>query len=126
MDAAGIAAKIKDDHEEILKLFQRFETSQEEARARIVEEALEKLERHTIFEEDSLYPAIRASADDGKLVDQAIEEHYLASVLARDLRQLEPSDPRYATKFAVLMKLIRGHIQEEEKQMRMVSPIFGP
>jgi hemerythrin superfamily protein len=83
-------------------------------RLTIVDDVLAKLEIHSNLEEHLIYPAIRSVAPDKNLIDDAIEEHHLMSLLARELRTLDLRDDRYKAKFRLLTRIVRQHNNNEE------------
>ena len=109
--------KLKEDHQRVERLFRQFERADMRSRHRIVEQVLAMLERHSNIEEDLVYPAIREAVGDDHLVDKAVEEHHLMSLLARELRQMQPRDEGYAAKFEVLSDVVRRHVEDEEDRM---------
>lgn len=52
-----------------------------------------------------------------ELVLEAIEEHHVADVLLKEIRQLDPSNEQCKAKLMVLKENIEHHVKEEEQQM---------
>jgi hemerythrin superfamily protein len=117
MTSIRVLDKLRSEHHVIEDLFHRFEHADESVRQRIVREVLSKLEFHSNLEEDFIYPAIRNVIRDKEMVDDAIEEHHIMSLLARDLRQMDARDDRYKAKFRVLTRIVRQHYQDEETRL---------
>ncbi|HEU4685507.1 MAG TPA: hemerythrin domain-containing protein [Nitrospira sp.] len=107
---------LRDEHRTLESLFRRFDEVDVGAREDVAEAALLKLEVHSNVEEDVIYPTIRAAIADKDMIDEAIEEHHAMSLLARELRKLPASDPRYKAKFHVLAKFVSRHLEEEEQR----------
>jgi len=76
-----------------------------------------KLEIHTNLEEDLIYPAVRHTLPEKDLIDDAIEEHHVMSLLGRELRTMQVTDAGYKAKFRVLSQIVRHHITEEETRI---------
>lgn len=105
---------LKEDHQAVQGLFSQFEEADRRGRQRIAEEALTMLEIHAKLEEDLIYPAIAEAIDDEELINEALEEHHVATLLIKELRKMEPKNERYAAKFKVLSEMVKHHIEEEE------------
>ena len=110
----NLIEKLKMDHQAVRNLFDRFKQSDDRARQGIAEQALIELEIHSNLEEDLIYPAIRQAVGDDNVINEALEEHHVVSMLARELRAMQANDERYAAKFKVLSDIVLRHIQREE------------
>lgn len=108
---------LKEDHKKVQDLFKQFEDAgNPEEKKAIVDHAIVELEAHALLEEEIVYPALRRLAGEED-VDEAEEEHHVASMLMEELMDMQPQDARYDAKFTVLSESVRHHIQEEEKAM---------
>ena len=58
--------------------------------------------------------AIRQAVGDDNMINEALEEHHVVSVLARELRAMQANDERYTAKFKVLSDIVLRHIQQKE------------
>jgi hypothetical protein len=110
-------AILKKDHVNVKALFDSFEDAKsEDAREKIIDEAVTALKAHAILEEDLFYPAVRKHVG-SKIMEEADEEHHVAKVLIAELdRDGRGGDHRNA-KFKVLSESVRHHIKEEESDM---------
>ena len=110
---------LKKDHQEVRKLFTRFEKAGEDAtvaKGEIVDEIIELLTVHTYIENEVMYPRVRELLPD--LEDDVLEsyeEHHVADVLVSELAAMEPSDERFTAKATVLIENVRHHMEEEEQ-----------
>jgi iron-sulfur cluster repair protein YtfE (RIC family) len=109
------------DHRRLRELFSRFTRTRRKPHSpakiqQIVELACEELEMHATLEEQLFYPGVRARARAG-FIEEAEVEHAAVRGIIADLRALEPSDPKYAAAFRVLMHYVRHHMEEEERQL---------
>src|SRR6478735_4482220 len=110
---------LKKDHQEIRKLFTRFEKAGEDAYAdkgEIVDQIIELLTIHTYLENEVMYPRVRELLPD--LEDDVLEsyeEHHVADVLVVELAAMKPEDERFDAKTTVLIENVRHHIEEEEQ-----------
>jgi hypothetical protein len=112
-------AMLKEDHDKVKDLFERFEeTNGSATKAKIVSEALMALKVHATIEEELFYPAVRQNieAEEG-MMDEADEEHHVAKVLIAELEKMTGDEEHWDAKFKVLAESIRHHIKEEEGKM---------
>ncbi len=109
--------KLKDDHREIQNLFRQFDEADDQSRERIANDVLTNLEIHSNLEEDLIYPAFRAAIGNDDIIDKALEEHHVFTLLGRELRNMHLKDERYVAKFRVLSDIVLHHIQQEESHI---------
>jgi hypothetical protein len=112
-------AMLKEDHEKVKDLFERFEEINGSAtKAKIVSEALMALKVHATIEEELFYPAVRQNVEDEEgIMDEADEEHHVAKVLIAELENMKGDEEHWDAKFKVLAESVRHHIKEEEGKM---------
>ena len=110
---------LKQDHTEVKRLFDEFESADGRSKARIASEALTELEVHADIEEEIFYPAISELGGTESMLAEAEQEHHVAHVLIDELRRMQRADDAttYDAKFTVLMENVRHHIKEEESEM---------
>jgi hemerythrin-like domain-containing protein len=108
---------LKDDHDRVKTLFDRFESAKgRAAKRKIVRAALTELKVHAALEEELFYPAVRKAV--GKeLMNEADEEHHVAKLLIAELDRMDGSESHHDAKFLVLAELVKHHIKEEENEM---------
>jgi hemerythrin-like domain-containing protein len=110
---------LKQDHQEIRRLFRDFEQAGDNATARkgkLVDRIIELLTAHTYVENEVMYPRVRALLPD--LEDDVLEsyeEHHVADVLVVELAGMKPTDERFDAKTTVLIENVRHHMEEEEQ-----------
>ena len=109
---------IKEEHDRVKDLFNQFEgqvrsdQGQAEVTARQI---ITELEGHTQREEQLVYPRLRELNTD--LFYEAEEEHHVADLLIRELKQGSPRDPSYEPKMMVLRTNVEHHMEEEEDKI---------
>jgi hemerythrin-like domain-containing protein len=109
---------LKTDHDNVKKLFSRFEKADPVEKKDIASEALEELKVHAAVEEQLFYPALRQEMDDEEgLMDEADEEHHVAKFLIAELEQMQGDEDHWEAKFKVLAENVRHHIKEEEGEI---------
>jgi hypothetical protein len=111
------AAMLKEDHDTVKELFDRFEAAKgRAAKTKIVRQALTELKVHAAIEEELFYPAVRAKVG-GAIMNEADEEHHVAKLLIAELDRMDGSESHFDAKFTVLAENVRHHIEEEEGEM---------
>src|SRR5688500_10378335 len=112
--------QLKDDHQEIRKVFRQFQDAGETATVRkrqLVDKMIELLTVHTYIENEVMYPRVRELVPD--LEDDVLEsyeEHHVADVLVMELSTMKPDDERFTAKTTVLIENVRHHMEEEEEE----------
>lgn len=109
---------LKQDHQNVEALFERFEKASaddHEEKTRVAELVIEHLSTHAVAEEQVLYPALRDRLpEDEFTVLEALEEHHAAKLMLNELEKTPVTHERFDAKFTVLMENVRHHVQEEE------------
>ena len=110
---------LKDDHQQIRKVFKDFEAAGDNAEVRkgqLVDRMIELLTQHTYIENEVMYPRVREllpELEDDVL--ESYEEHHVADVLVVELSSMKPSDERFDAKTTVLIENVTHHMDEEEQ-----------
>lgn len=105
------------DHREFETLFAQLEGRQgtPELRRQLTDVVIAELVRHSIAEEEYVYPAARKALPDGdQIAEHEISEHADAERTMKELESLDPSDPRFDQLLAHLTSTIRHHVRDEE------------
>ena len=109
---------LKEDHQEVKKLFRQFKEAGDNAHVRkgdLVKKMIELLTVHTYIENEIMYPEVRKlvpEVEDDIL--ESYEEHHVADVLAMELFVMKPDNDRFDAKTTVLIENVEHHIEEEE------------
>lgn len=110
---------LKQDHQEIRRVFGDFEKAGENAvvrKGQLVDKMIELLTAHTYIENEVMYPRVREllpGLEDDVL--ESYEEHHVADVLVIELAAMKPSAERFDAKTTVLIENVRHHMDEEEQ-----------
>lgn len=114
-----VIAELVVDHREVEELFTRLEGElSAEERQDTLEQVVAELVRHAVAEEAWLYPAIRDRLDDGNaLADRETSEHHEVERMLKEVEGQDPNDPAARPVVEALMAAVRGHVEEEEKQI---------
>jgi hemerythrin-like domain-containing protein len=114
-------ALLKDDHQEVERLFKSFEKlgpGAHKSRQQTVDKVIEALSRHAAIEEQVFYPYVRRIVPDVTSdVLEALEEHHIVKWTLSELEDMDPGDERFGAKMAVLMESVRHHVKEEETEL---------
>jgi hypothetical protein len=117
LTANPAVALLKEDHDRVKELFDRFEEAKTRpAKLKTVRATLIELKVHAVIEEELFYPAVRKPI--GKeIMNEADEEHHVAKLLIAELDAMDGSESHFDAKFHVLAESVRHHIKEEEDEM---------
>jgi hemerythrin superfamily protein len=111
--------QLKEDHQEVRKVFRDFQQAGDNATQRkgeLVDKMIELLTVHTYIENEVMYPRVRELLPD--LEDDVLEsyeEHHVADVLVVELAAMKPTDERFDAKTTVLIENVTHHMDEEEQ-----------
>jgi len=109
---------LKEDHDTVKELFERFEDLEEGADARksdLFERIKDELTVHAQIEEEIFYPAI--SELDEEKVNEALEAHQRVKDLLRELSAITPEDESFDEKMDALCENVESHAEDEEKEL---------
>ena len=111
---------LKEEHQDIRKLFDDFQAAGENATAtkgKLAAKIIEKLTVHTFLENEIMYPEVRARLPEleGQVLE-SYEEHHVADVLCMELFALKPDAERFDAKMTVLIENVTHHMDQEEQQ----------
>jgi hemerythrin superfamily protein len=107
---------LKEQHDEVNKLFKRYEKLGEDAdgeRRELFIMIADRLSAHATIEEQLFYPAVKAARTEDKLLE-AVEEHLAAKRIIADLLDMDAGDENFDAKMKVLQESIEHHVEEEE------------
>ncbi|RKG86853.1 hemerythrin domain-containing protein [Corallococcus terminator] len=110
---------LKQQHEEVSKLFKRYEKLKDhddEQRQEIFEQVADRLGAHAKIEELYFYPALKKEDTEDEL-REAVEEHLVVKRLIADLLDMEADDEEFDAKMKVLQENVEHHVEEEEKEL---------
>jgi len=117
------------EHRRFEALLKQGEETTERARAtrrELLASLTADLDAHELMEEKVLYPALQAHPQARAVVLEGFEEHHVADLIVKELREVATNDEAWGAKFKVLKESIQHHIEEEEKNMfRLARGIFS-
>jgi hemerythrin superfamily protein len=113
-------AELMTDHREVEEMFARIQGMPgggQELRD-VVDEVTIELVRHSIAEEEYLYPAVREHIDGGdRIADKEIADHGRVEKLLKELETTDTEDPRMSPLLQQLMEEVAAHVQDEEDNL---------
>ncbi|MEU0970010.1 hemerythrin domain-containing protein [Streptomyces sp. NPDC005917] len=116
----NIIDELVTDHREVEELFGRIAALPPGDKDRKVyaDQVTIELVRHSVAEEEYLYPAVREHIPGGDaLADKEIEDHSRAEQIMKDLEGYEAGDPEFDRLIGTLMTEIRSHVADEEQNL---------
>jgi hemerythrin-like domain-containing protein len=119
-DTDDMITELLKDHREVQQMFDKLLERQvpTEERAVVVQQVITELVRHSVVEEQHLYPLARTALDDGdQLADHEIAEHAEAERLMKQLEETDMMDSSFEPMLHTLMTDVRHHIDEEERDL---------
>ena len=127
--AGDIRKSARDDHRNILALFQLYLNAPADSRQAIVDQILHQLSTHLETEEELLYVEIRDANEGGwRLVQEALLEHDEIKAMISELQQSESDDDQAMDEFFEdMMQTVRAHFIAEERDMfPLVEELSSP
>lgn len=115
-----VIAELTADHREVDDLFEQFDNAApgSSARKRLLDALTIELVRHSVAEEEHLYPAVRDHLENGgMLADKEIADHLRVEQLLKELEGLEPDDSDFDRLVRELRTEVTAHVEDEENQL---------
>lgn len=119
-ESRDLISEIIADHREFEAVFRELESGEgtPEHRRDLADHVVTGLVRHSVAEEQYMYPAARKALPDGdQIVDHELEEHAGAEKLMKELEGVDPTDAKFDQLVGKLVKEIRHHIEDEEQDL---------
>jgi hemerythrin-like domain-containing protein len=109
-----ITKLIEEDHREVERLFEQFNTTGEE---RLARQVCSEIEKHAAAEESVFYPVVGTDVPDGRsLESEAEREHQEARQIIGRIKNTK--DPEHLAELMdELEQAIQHHVSEEENEM---------
>ncbi|MFG2526569.1 hemerythrin domain-containing protein [Streptomyces sp. NPDC048516] len=115
-----VIAELTTDHREVDELFKQFEDAPPGSahRKRLVDALTIELVRHSVAEEEYLYPAVREHLAEGDaLADKELADHARVEQLLDDLQQREADDLDFDRLVLKLRTEVTAHVDDEENHL---------
>lgn len=116
---ADIIEELIADHREVQAAFDRLEKGLPPKEAgQVVEETVIELVRHSVVEEQLLYPlAARVLPDGPQIAEHEKKDHAEVERLMKELESLEPGTEQFDSEIRMWIRSTRSHIEEEEQDL---------
>jgi hemerythrin superfamily protein len=106
------------DHREVEAVFNQIQAGGDGGKRDLVEHVITELVRHSVAEEQYLYPTVRRVLPNGdQLADHELKEHAEAEEVMKAIETTDAQDPRFDELVGKLIEDIRHHVQEEESDL---------
>ncbi|MGW4509988.1 hemerythrin domain-containing protein [Streptomyces sp. NPDC004436] len=108
------------DHREVEEMFGRLQamTGNGQELRDLIDEVTIELVRHSVAEEQYLYPAVREHVAGGdRMADKEIEDHSRVEKLLKQLEKVDTEDVQINPLLQELMDEVAAHVQDEESNL---------
>ncbi|MFF7178588.1 hemerythrin domain-containing protein [Streptomyces sp. NPDC008121] len=116
----NVIQELTADHREVDELFAKIEAlpSGDERRRDLADQLTMELIRHSVAEEQYLYPSVRRFVDDGDdLADKEVADHAEVERMLKELEGCEPGDGMFDTLITRLKASVGAHVADEENRL---------
>ncbi|SDK16315.1 hemerythrin domain-containing protein [Streptomyces indicus] len=116
----NVIQELTADHREVEDLFARIDKlpPRDPGRKQLVDELTIELVRHSVAEEQYLYPAVREHVSGGDaLADKEIADHARVEQLLKDLEGCEADDDHFDGLVSRLQAEVSEHVADEEQHL---------
>ncbi|MCE3285270.1 MAG: hypothetical protein K0R70_1526 [Steroidobacteraceae bacterium] len=108
---------LKRDHDDVNRMFEEFESSDEDRKFELAAEICQALTVHATIEEEIFYPQAREAIDAEDLMMEAEVEHDSAKYLIERIQEGELDETQLSAMIKVLKEYVGHHINEEQRKM---------
>ncbi|MGW3071273.1 MULTISPECIES: hemerythrin domain-containing protein [unclassified Kitasatospora] len=116
----NVIEELKADHREVEEMFGRIRVMPghgQELRD-LVDQVTIELVRHSVAEEQYLYPAVREHIQGGDgLADKELEDHARVEKILKKLERMDTADAQMSPVLRQLMDEVSAHVQDEEDNL---------
>lgn len=108
------------DHRQVDELFSRIEAlpGADQQRRELADRLTMELIRHSVTEEQHLYPTVRRYVDGGDdLADKELADHSEVEAMLRELEGCVPGDERFNSLILRLKNAVTAHVSDEENRL---------
>lgn len=122
-EAAGIVKMLRDEHRQILALFQLYLSAEADSRQSIVDQILQQLDDHFKVEEELFGEGVRNQKNGETIVAQILLDHEEVKAMMSELRGAETDDDESMDEFFEdMMQTVHVHFSIEERDL---LPLLG-
>jgi hemerythrin superfamily protein len=108
---------LKKDHDDVRKLFDEFETADEDRKFELAAEICQALTVHSTIEEEIFYPQVREAVDAEDVMLEAEIEHDTVKQLIERVQAGEVDEVQLSAMIKVMQEYVNHHVNEEQRKM---------
>lgn len=116
----NVIDELMTDHREVAEMFGRMRSMAgggQELRD-LIDEVTIELVRHSVAEEQYLYPAVREHVEGGgPMADKEIQDHARVEKILKQLEKMATDDAQMSPLLRQLMDEVTAHVQDEETNL---------
>ncbi|WP_069773605.1 hemerythrin domain-containing protein [Streptomyces sp. LUP30] len=116
----NVIQELTADHREVDELFAQIEAlpGPDQQRRELADRLTMELIRHSVAEEEHLYPTVRRYVDGGDdLADKELADHAEVEQMLKELEGCQPGDARFDTLIMRLKNSVTAHVSDEENRL---------
>ncbi|WP_333739051.1 hemerythrin domain-containing protein [Streptomyces sp. IBSBF 2806] len=116
----NVIQELTADHREVDELFAQIEAlpGPDRQRRELADRLTMELIRHSVAEEEHLYPTVRRYVDGGDdLADKELADHAEVEQMLKELEGCQPGDERFDTLIMRLRNSVTAHVSDEENRL---------
>ncbi|MFE2323819.1 hemerythrin domain-containing protein [Streptomyces sp. NPDC059385] len=116
----NVIEELMADHREVEEMFARIQAmaGQGQELRDLVDGVTIELVRHSVAEEQYLYPAVREHIEGGdRLADKEIQDHGRVEKILKKLEKMDTGDAQMSPVLQELMDEVAAHVQDEESNL---------
>ncbi|MFF3089895.1 hemerythrin domain-containing protein [Streptomyces nojiriensis] len=113
----NVINELMTDHREVEEMFGRLQamTGTGQELRDLIDEITIELVRHSVAEEQYLYPAVREHVQGGdRMADKEVEDHSRVEKILKQLEKMNAEDAQMNPLLQQLMDEVAAHVQDEE------------
>jgi len=108
---------LRQDHDEVRKMFEEFESSDEDRKFELAAEICQALTVHSTIEEEIFYPQVRAAIEADDLLTEAEIEHDSVKQLIERVQEGEVDEVQLTAMIKVMNEYVNHHVNEEQRKI---------
>jgi iron-sulfur cluster repair protein YtfE (RIC family) len=107
---------LQKDHREVAQILQKLQKAGKDSRGKLLEQLKRELDFHMKFEEELVYPEVRAATGLDEDVEDGVDEHREARAFLEALIDGASSE-EWTQTLASLTRAIEHHVEQEEGEL---------
>ena len=108
---------LRHDHDTVTKMFEQFESADEDRKFELAAEICHALTIHATIEEEIFYPQVREAIDaEGMMLEAEIEHDSIKQLIER-VQEGEVDEVQLSAMIKVMQEYVTHHVNEEQRKM---------